>query len=490
MKTSGFVVLGLSLLAGCAGEARETSAKVAAEHGAPMLRGAPGPITATAAEPARDPASARPPTRRRAIFASHPDRGDLMVYVGDVVNTQGAHTWYRVAMSETHALNAIVRGHLRVAAPDGQRLDFQYDRHVEHPSGDWTWIGHLVGGHDRQAVLTFGANAVFGSIGQPGEPPLRILMRDGLSWLVTTDLASAAVSPSVSQSRNDFNADGKSDLLWRNVSNGANVIWLSARWDTTQRTSAVTNLAWNAVGVGDFDGDGKSDIFWRNSFNGANVIWKSGNNATFQSVDWMPTYWVMAGVGDFNADGQSDNVWHYIGNTFVDLSASGPRIRVDYHYDWSWKIAAVADFNGDGTADIVWRHAETGLNSLWLSGDSALEWPLAPLGDLAWNVVGADDFDGDGNSDLLWRNSRTGANLIWRTALSTTPQAITGVFNLDWKVGAVGDYDGDGKADIFWRNSRTGANVIWWSGNSATAQAARSVTNLSWKIQPALLGLE
>ena len=82
----------------------------------------------------------------------------------------------------------------------------------------------------------------------------------------------------------DFDGDGRSDLFWRNVQRGANVIWLSANDATQQSAAGVSNLNWTVVGVGDFDGDGKADVFWRQEVTGANAIWKSGRAATQQSV--------------------------------------------------------------------------------------------------------------------------------------------------------------------------------------------------------------
>jgi hypothetical protein len=36
--------------------------------------------------------------------------------------------------------------------------------------------------------------------------------------------------------------------------------------------------------VGDYDGDGKADILWRNASTGADVIWKGGEAANQQAV--------------------------------------------------------------------------------------------------------------------------------------------------------------------------------------------------------------
>lgn len=142
------------------------------------------------------------PAAGRARFAALPDRGELLRYDAQAPVREGAYTWHRAELSEQHALDAIVNGMLRVTAPDGRVLGFRYDRSVRHEeSGDWTWIGRLPGQEGVQAILTFGAGAVYGSIGQPGARPLRLTMRGGASWLVETDptqlagLASRAANP-------------------------------------------------------------------------------------------------------------------------------------------------------------------------------------------------------------------------------------------------------------------------------------------------------
>jgi hypothetical protein len=174
------LVLGLCVgVFGCARDARLDGAEAASAAQAAAL-------------PAQGAVVASSSSRQVQGFASLPDRGELVAYRKDNVRARGAYTWYRADVSEAHALAAIANGHLRVNTPDGKLLDFQYDRHVEHASGDWTWIGHLAGNKAVQTVLTFGAKAAFGSIGQPDQRPLRMTVRDGHSWLVATDAAKLA----------------------------------------------------------------------------------------------------------------------------------------------------------------------------------------------------------------------------------------------------------------------------------------------------------
>ncbi|MBX9400116.1 ricin-type beta-trefoil lectin domain protein [Lysobacter sp. BMK333-48F3] len=122
-------------------------------------------------------------------FAKLPDRGDLVAYPRQVPAVRdGAYTWHRADLSEAHAIAAIVGGRLSLTAPTGEKLQFRYQRHVEHASGDWTWVGQLEhGAAADQAIITFGDRAAFGRIAQPGKAPLRLTLRDGQAWLVETD---------------------------------------------------------------------------------------------------------------------------------------------------------------------------------------------------------------------------------------------------------------------------------------------------------------
>ena len=67
--------------------------------------------------------------------------------------------------------------------------------------------------------------------------------------------------------RNDFNGDGRSDILWRNV-DGQMSDWLGTAnggfVQNNANAAAVVPTAWQVAGTGDFNGDGRDDILWRN----------------------------------------------------------------------------------------------------------------------------------------------------------------------------------------------------------------------------------
>ena len=135
-------------------------------------------------------ASSSPVNGVRPIgFASAPDRGDLLQYpAAPVVRRTGAYTWHATRLSEEHAMAAVVSGRMRVTAPDGTPIALDYTRHVEHPDGNWSWIGRNPDAPGQDAVITFGPEAVFGSVPQGNDlPPLRLTMADGAGWVVSAD---------------------------------------------------------------------------------------------------------------------------------------------------------------------------------------------------------------------------------------------------------------------------------------------------------------
>ncbi len=286
--------------------------------------------------------------------------------------------------------------------------------------------------------------------------------------------------------RGDFDGDGHSDILWRNITSGRDAIWRSANSATPQTVGTVGDLSWIVAGVGDFNGDGKSDILWRNQTTGANGLWKSANAATPQTlttVSDMST--TVAGVGDFNGDGKSDILWRNTrtganGIWYSGNSATGQALATVTNV--SWTVIGTGDFDGDGKADILWRNMNSGSNAIWKSGNSATIQTFTAVTDMSWTIAGIDDFNGDGKADILWRNINTGSNALWLSGNSATAYTLRLESDMAWTIAGTGDFDNDGKADILWRNSTTGENRIWKAANAAFVQAVTRIADLTWTI--------
>jgi hypothetical protein len=81
----------------------------------------------------------------------------------------------------------------------------------------------------------------------------------------------------------DFDGDGRSDLFYRNLLTGANVIWtLNGTTFKSQVALPSKDVAWRVKGSGDFDGDGDRDVVFRNTATGETEAWFL-NGTTFLS---------------------------------------------------------------------------------------------------------------------------------------------------------------------------------------------------------------
>lgn len=126
---------------------------------------------------------------RPGAVAYAPDRGSLLSFVaGAPVASVGPFLAHQVSISEAHALASIGPGRrISIPRPGGGLLHFEYVRHVEHPDGNWTWIGRLAGSVGAEAIITFGENAVFGSVSDARGEPLRLTTRNGATYLEQAD---------------------------------------------------------------------------------------------------------------------------------------------------------------------------------------------------------------------------------------------------------------------------------------------------------------
>lgn len=220
----------------------------------------------------------------------------------------------------------------------------------------------------------------------------------------------------------DFNGDGRSDILFRN-DDGRFTNWLGRTDGGLVNNDAAAYVegvptSWRVAGVDDFNGDGRSDILWRNT-DGLITNWLGradggATNNDAHALALVETSWQVAGTGDFNGDGQADILWRHEDGRLTDWlgRADGGFTNNDgaalAFVPTSWRVVGSGDFNGDGRSDILWRNSDGGISD-WLgradggfaNNDAAAYTTSVPT---SWHVADTGDYNGDGRFDVLWRN--------------------------------------------------------------------------------------
>jgi hypothetical protein len=233
--------------------------------------------------------------------------------------------------------------------------------------------------------------------------------------------------------RGDFNGDQKTDILWRHDESGENVVWFmngpSMTGGTFTTPAALTDTRWKMVGTHDFNADLKTDILWRHNVSGENVVWFMNGTVltggTFTTPSALAdTRWQMAGTGDFNGDGKPDIAWHHHDSGQIVLwymngtvLTSGTFTTPNAFPDTNTDLVGVADFSSppDNKPDFVWRNRVTGDNLIWFMNNSVKLGEAAPpaLSDTRWQIRATGEFSFDGKNDLVWRHTVSGENVMW-----------------------------------------------------------------------------
>ena len=93
----------------------------------------------------------------------------------------------------------------------------------------------------------------------------------------------------------DLNADGKSDILWRNVQEQRISRWYMSGSNVIGGNSDTQSSNYRIVATGDFDGDGRGDVLWTNAANDHLLMWRMQASGQFQGnfVGSYPAGWTV-----------------------------------------------------------------------------------------------------------------------------------------------------------------------------------------------------
>jgi hypothetical protein len=267
----------------------------------------------------------------------------------------------------------------------------------------------------------------------------------------------------------DFNADGRSDILWQRADGQP------AEWQMNGLTTTGTGLIGRNPGAnmheiasGDFNGDGRADILWQGT-DGTPAMWlMNGTSIIGEGVIGRnpgPNMHAIA-TGDFNGDGNADILWQGTDGTPAVWLMNGMNVVsegvIGRNPGPNMHAIATGDFNGDGYADILWQGTD-GTPAMWLMkgmniiGEGVIGRNPGPN----MHAIATGDFNGDGHADILWQGTdgtpamwlMNGMNIISEGVIGRNPGSTMHAV-------ATGDFNNDHHSDILW-HADDGTAAMW-----------------------------
>lgn len=317
------------------------------------------------------------------------------------------------------------------------------------------------------------------------------------------------------------------ELLWRNEATGdiAMQYFNGMEYVTSKyiyrgsESSGVKAFGltrdWTIRATQDFNGDGKADVLWRHSTFGSIVLWEMNGNIITQSKNFFyknpnntqtlintPPNWDIIDLGMTLPKGTTELkpgifiqdkttgemvIWQYNGNEiFVEGSAFIGLPNQPIRPGAIWKAIQIADFNNDQASDILFQHQTLGTLVTWTLQGGIIQ-AIKDIGTLSpqyqWSVIATGQFTtGDTQRDLLWYHSLTGQVAFDKMKDGLALQSVGNLGPTSnptlGKPIAVQDFDGDGKPDLLWYNTSTRKLAIWSLDNLTVNPVPESAIKL------------
>jgi hypothetical protein len=349
------------------------------------------------------------------------------------------------------------------------------DTNAANVAGDFTATINWGDGTTTSGTVSGGSGsfAVSGThtYAHPGHENLTVTLNDDAPGTAT---ATAQSTANVSGAKNDFNGDGKSDLLAQRSSTSHPDVLVELLNGTTIASSATitTPKGWSVDASADFNGDGDADIVLQNT-NGTPQIWLMNGTSVTSTVTLANpgSAWHVIAAGDFNGDGNPDLVFQNTNGTPQIWLMNGTSVTSTAtltNPGSSWRVIGTGDFNNDGNADILWQNLN-GTPMIWeMNGTSVIASATLPNPGSSWLAIGTGDFNGDGKADILFENN-SGTPMIWEmNGTSIASQATLTSPGASWLAVGTSDFNGDGMADILWQNAN-GTPMVWEMNGTTVA---------------------
>jgi hypothetical protein len=177
----------------------------------------------------------------------------------------------------------------------------------------------------------------------------------------------------------DFNRDGEADYLWSQASTGRvhMSMFIRGNYHAPREMRGAPRTSLVVAGVADMNGDFTPDMIWRDISNGEQGIWllTPAGTPRFSPLPNVPTTEDLVLISDIDSNGSQDIVYRtkatgalyarrVVGSTLaapVAITTPGA----------GWNLVAAADYNSDSYTDRLWTKT-TGEAQIQLMGASGV----------------------------------------------------------------------------------------------------------------------
>lgn len=353
--------------------------------------------------------------------------------------------------------------------PDSGTHSYSYGYRETTTTGFYTVMAYRLGNSSQFSINYFGNPSVnYADTGRPtGSATADNARSLNLSMPLVAQFRNTIV-PFVGSTRNDVNADGRSDLIWHQAQQGLLNVWfMNGTTISSSFAQAISPLC-TPRAIGDLNGDGRADVVWVCSDSGVYLWQSTGSSFTQLFIGGFSNGWELVAAKDANGDGRDDLIWYNANGGLLNTwLMNGTTISSSFAQAISTLCApkAFGDLNGDGKSDVAFMCSDSGVY-LWQSTGSSYTQLFVSGFSGGWSIIAAKDANGDGRDDLIWHNAGAGLLNTWlmngTTITGSWAQAISPLCTPS----AFGDYDGDSRSDVTWVCSDSG--VYQWRSTGSS----------------------
>lgn len=307
--------------------------------------------------------------------------------------------------------------------------------------------------------------------------------------------AISQLSSTTWRAANDFDGNGRSDILFKQPIAGETGALLVAYLNKSKYALGSSGLLFDAnrkvSAIGDFNGDGRADILETNQSDIiTNILYMTAraNTSTTPVTGTQPSGSVVQGAADTNGDGRDDVI---LKNAAGQISVSIQNGSGAFTYSTVKSLSSTTvykgagDFNGDGKADLVFQDSATNVvNVVYMNGAAELTTATISLAS-DQSVVGVGRFYKDSASNLLVKNT-AGQVYVGRVSGNNVGLTLIAKLAANVVIAHVGDYDGNGQDDVLWRKTGSkSSGVLSFSGTKVSKISMSSlIANLLVQAKP------